>query len=389
MENSKKIFPIDSRYRFALLSVRNADGPDKFPAGFYLHSMAELDNPGERLLHISRKGVGKLSPKMSIIYEVRSQDDLQITAKLVSNHPRLEDVASWSVDLGRELNMGEEKDKKLLVERGGWPVLESKNFHQHIQSYSEPKYRANIRMALERTKTIGKFHGKGAEIHENPRLVYRSIGRSTDTRTMVACIAPPAVFTTIGAYMAIPRIGAFKIDSDYHRLNAYLCGIFNSTTYDYIIRLKIDKNVETYHIYDTPVPEDFTGDIAERISRLSAVLALSDSWHEGMADAFPIDRPEAEDVTVGRRIELTAEIDALAALHYGLARNEYEHILKSFKFSKTPFTDSKLSRRPDYRKMHKPDRDRHMRMFYGHVYGRALDFYDRLAVEYGPQERGK
>ena len=42
-ENRKKIFPIDSRYRFLLLTMRNADGPDAFKAGFYLHDLSSLE----------------------------------------------------------------------------------------------------------------------------------------------------------------------------------------------------------------------------------------------------------------------------------------------------------------------------------------------------------
>ena len=42
-ENRKKIFPIDSRYRFLLLTMRNADGPDAFKAGFYLHNLSSLE----------------------------------------------------------------------------------------------------------------------------------------------------------------------------------------------------------------------------------------------------------------------------------------------------------------------------------------------------------
>ena len=257
LENRKEIFPIHRAYRFALLTVRNAKGPDAFPAGFYLQSVEEAEETGDRL-SLSKKRIMELSPKMFMIYEARNAMELRLVEKIHSSHPRLEDVKAWSVDLGREMNMGEEKDKKLVVKRGGWPVLESKDFHQHIQSYSVSKYRADIRRTLKRTQTIAKFHEKSDEIHENPRLVYRSISSSTNTRTMIACIVPQAVFTTIGAYLAIPRIGTLKIDSDYHRLNAYLCGIFNSTTYDYTLRPKIDKNVETYHIYDTPMPENFS-----------------------------------------------------------------------------------------------------------------------------------
>ena len=377
LENRKEIFPIHRAYRFALLTVRNAKGPDVFPAGFYLQSVEEAEETGDRL-SLSKKRIMELSPKMFMIYEAKNVMELRLVEKIHSSHPRLEDAKAWSVDLGREMNMGEEKDKKLVVKRGGWPVLESKDFHQHIQNYSASKYRADIRRTLKRTQTIAKFHEKSDEIHENPRLVYRSISSSTNTRTMVTCIAPQSVFTTINAYMAIPRIGMFRIDSDYHRLNTYLCGIFNSTTYDYIIRPKIDKAVATYQIYDTPVPEDFTGEVPARISRNSAILALSETWHEGMADALQVREDEAAGMTLNRRIDLTAEIDALAAAHYGLTRVEYELVLDSFETDDRRFTDAELADGVEYRKMSKGQRDKHMRMFYGEVYSRALAHYDRI-----------
>ena len=42
-ENRRKIFPIDSRYRFVLLTMRNSEGSDSFRAGFYLHSLRSLE----------------------------------------------------------------------------------------------------------------------------------------------------------------------------------------------------------------------------------------------------------------------------------------------------------------------------------------------------------
>ena len=377
IENRKKVFPIDTRQRFALLTVRNADGPDEFPAGFYLQSVEEAEETGDRL-SLSKRRIAELSPKMLLIYEARNLAELRTVERIHSSHPRLEDVKNWYVDLGRELNMGEQKDKDLVVKSGGWPVLESKDFHQHIQGFAVPKYRADIQRTLKRTETIRKFNNQTVLIHENPRLVYRSVSSSTNTRTMVACIVPPSVFTTINTYMAIPRIGTFRINSDYHRLNAYLCGIFNSTTYDFVIRPKIDKKAETYLIYNTPIPENFTGKVPARISKDSAILALSETWHEGMADALRITKEDVAGMTLNRRIELTAEIDALAAIHYGLTRDEYELVLGSFKSDDRKFTDSELGDTVEYRKISKGQRDKHMRVFYGEVYGRALAHYGRI-----------
>lgn len=378
-ENSQKIFPIHSSQRFALVSFQNAKGLDKFDAAFYLHSLDILNNISGRLVKLSKKYIHELSPEMSIIFETSGEIDYQILLKIHRMHPRLRDMLGWSVDLGRELNMGERKDKKLLTASGGWPVIESKDFHQHIHNFSISKYRADTEKTLARVSTIRKFCGQSGRIHQNPRLVYRSISSSTNTRTMISSIVPQSVFTTIGAYMAIPRIGIFEINSDYHRLNAYLCGVFNSTTYDFFIRLKVDKNVETYQIYDTPIPENFTGYVAERIAKLSAILALAEFWHEDMADAFSLTQQSVGELTLGRRIEIVAEIDALTALHYGLSRDEYQHILSGFKYDRTQFTNAQLSSRVEYQKMRKPDRDKHMRIFYGHVYRRVLFYYDRRA----------
>ena len=381
-ENSKGIFPIHKSQRFAALSFQNSDGPDKFHAGFYLHSLDILKKPREDLL-LSKKKIKKISPKMFIIYETRNKKDLEIIEKLVSEHSRLEDIKKWSVDLGRELNIGEAKDRKLLVERGGWPVMESKDFHQHICNFATSQHRADIKQTMARVSTIKKFYGQSALIHKNPRLAYRSISSSTNIRTMIAAIIPQSVFTTVNAYMTIPKIGLFTIDSNYHYLNAYLCGIFNATTYDFFLRQKVDKAVETYQIFDTPIPDSVFSSKPKRIALLSAILALSEVWHEGRADAFALTEREVQNITLEKRIELVAEIDALVASHYGLTRDEYEHVLNSFNSKRVQFSSSELSSRMNYQKMHKPDRDEHMRIFYGNVYPKALIFYDQIMNKSG------
>lgn len=385
-ENTNRIFPIHSGYRFALLSFQNTGGPDKFNAAFYLHSLDILNDIDVHSSGLSKRRINDMSPKMSLIPEIRNQRDYDILQKINLRHPKLRDVRGWSVDLGREMNMAEKKDKKLAVSRGGWPVIESKNFHQHIHNFSLPKYHANIRKTLTRVSTIRKFHGQSKQIHDSPRLVYRSISSSTNTRTMIASMIPRFVFTSINAYMAIPRIGMFEVNSDYHQLNAYLCGVFNSTTYDFLIRLKVDKAVGTCQIYGTPVPENHTSDVAKRIGKLSATLTLAESWNEDMADAFLLIKQDVGDFSLGRRIRTVAEIDALAALCYGLTRDEYEHVLLTFKTNTKSFTDGEMSSRVDYLRMEKYDRDRHMQIFYGHVYKLVLDYYDKLAYKYGTVE---
>ena len=390
-ENRKKIFPIHSSYRFALLSIRNQKGSESFPAGFYLQNLKSLvDNTLEKdnFTIIYRQDIQKFSPHLSLIYEVPDAYSFKIIKKIFEYHPRLEDVRDWTVELGEEMNIAKRRERKFLVkpQKGNhkiWPVMESKNFHQHISKFSQPSHYADTKLALKRTENIKKFYGKNKEIHENPRLAYRTISASTNTRTMIASIIPHSVFTTLGAFMAVPRRGTFEIDPNYHRLNAYLCGIFNSTTYDHTIRPIIDKNVETYHIYNTPIPCDFANGAGTKIAKFSAQLALSESWHQDMADVFDISQKDVQSITLKERISITAKIDALAAIQYNLTRNEYKHVLEHFKSDERLFSDEELNNTVNYENMAKPDRDKHMRIFYNKVYKLAIPYFDEFSKGIG------
>ncbi len=198
---------------------------------------------------------------------------------------------------------------------------------------------------------------------------------------MISSMIPPSMFTTLATFFAMPRINELSIDMNYHKLNAYLCGIFNSMTFDYLIRPKIDKNVETYHIFDTPIPNNFINKTASKICELSASLFLANTWHEGMADTMHISNDKIFKLTTKKYIETVSEIDACTGIHYGLTRDEYEHVLNSFKFNDNGFTEDELNQNICWNKMKKGDRDSFMRKFFGEVRKLALGFYDKNTSE--------
>ena len=377
-ENKKKIFPIDTRIRFVLLAVQNVKSNVDISAAFYLQDVGKLDNITKESFLFPKDTICATSPTQSIICAARDKQDIKILEKLFSSHPILENIPKWSVDLGRELNIGEKKDKKLLVEKNpkSWPVIESKDFHQHMWNFARSKYYADATKTLERTNSIRKFENLNEEIHENPRLAYRSISSSTNIRTMIASIIPPNVFTTINTYMAIPKIGELAIDSNYHRLNAYLCGIFNSMVFDYMIRVKIDKHVDTCHLYDTAIPENYTNSIACKIARLSAMLFLAITWHEDMANSVAISKNDLPNLTIKKYIEISSEIDALVAIHYRLTFDEYKHVLSSFKFNDEGLSDEELDQNVKFDDLEKGDRDAIMRRIFGQIHKHSPKFYE-------------
>ena len=385
-ENKKKIFPIHPQTKFVLLTMQNTISSTQFPAAFYLHETNQLDIIDKNELTLTKEIIRSLSPNLLIICELKDKQDLDIFLRLFQNHFRLENMDGWSVDLGRELNLGEEKDKKLLVKnkhvKNSWPVLESKNFHQHIWNFAVPTYYADMKKTLKHTHSKRKFQGLTIDIHENPRLVYRGISAATNTRTMIASIIPHSVFTTLGAFMAIPRIGTLSINANYHTLNAYLCGIFNSMTFDYMLRPKIDKNVETYHIFDTIIPKDFTGKIASKIIELTAKLFLATSWHDDMAISLAISKNDVKNITMQKHIEILAEIDALVAIHYGLEKNEYEHVMQSFRFDDKGIMPAILAPNASISNFESGDRNKIMKQIFGHVRKLALEKYDNIVDVY-------
>ncbi len=137
-ENKNRIFPIDTRTKFVLLTVQNIKSNDDFPTAFYLQNLDDLNNINEKSFRMSKNDVQLLSPELSIICELRERKDLDMFVHLFSNHSRLKDMEGWFVDLGRELNIGEEKDRKLLLKnRPGGGGLASIGIKEFSPTYVE------------------------------------------------------------------------------------------------------------------------------------------------------------------------------------------------------------------------------------------------------------
>ena len=161
-ENRKKIFPIDSRYRFLLLTARNRqDGPDEFPAAFYLYHVSSLSGDqveSGKFTVCSKRQIEMTSPKDLTILEVPEQDRalLERLSKLKSMGEQSDN--GWQVSLSpgfhRANDAGLFKD-----DRNGWPVLGGKNIHQFNHDFSTPDFTADPSdglAVLERKKQFMK-----------------------------------------------------------------------------------------------------------------------------------------------------------------------------------------------------------------------------------------
>lgn len=366
-ENRKKIFPIDSRYRFLLLTMRNADGPDTFKAGFYLHNLASLKTAeveNDKFHVLSKETIRTISPAALQIPEVDSAH-MNILAKLSDNHTLdSESDNGWTVALSSGFHKTNDAD--LLMDNGrGRPVLEGKNIHQFNHHFARPEFAASVSAGLERERRKRVYAGGSRAFHHSFRLAFRDISNPTNMRTVIAAIIPPQKFHTNSmCSIVLTRNGRLETGNDYNRHTAYLCGALNSMPFDYITRSKIQMH--TAPILKTiPIPGVLH---YNEVAELAARLSVGTDEFEGFAESL---RVENVPPSPPERIRATARLDALVAHAYGLTADEYQIILDSFKFDENPallevdsadFNDNKV-----------------LRQFYGEVRRLAPGYYREIA----------
>ncbi len=274
-ENKKKIFDIHSSYRFALLTVRNRSGSDQFPAAFYLHDLSSLKDKStenNKFTICSKNSINKISPIDLAIPEVSTKAYALLTK--LSECPTFGSVSSdgWQISISRCFDASNDSD--LFKEDGkDWPVMKGKDMHQFNSAFRTPDFTANKSAGLNRLEKKKLYIGHCSDFHESFMIVFRNIARSTDMRTMLSSIIPPHTFhTTALRSIILTRNHQVAFGDLYHHKLAYLTGVLNSMTFDFIARAKIQMDASTIfkHLF-APNPSKHD----QEITTMAAVLTLA------------------------------------------------------------------------------------------------------------------
>ena len=366
-ENRRKIFPIHSSYRFVLLTMRNSEGPDTFRAGFYLHSLRSLEaeeTEGQKFHMLTKELIRKVSPETLQIPEIGGRH-LAVLAKMSGgNTLGTESEDGWSVAFSRGFDRTNDSD--LFKEGGkGWPVLEGRNFHQFNHAFSVAVFTTSMRAGLQREKRKRVYRTASREFYHSFRLVFRDVSGPTNMRAIIASIIPPQRFFAYSLRsLVLTRNGHLEFGNDYNRTIAYLCGILNSMSFDFLARSNMQMHVSTV-INSFPLPKKINLD---KIVDFSARLSVGTEEFEGFAESL---RVQNVHLTPPERIHTTARLDALVAHAYGLTREEYMTVLDSFKFTENP--DLLESESADF------NDNKVLRQFYGEVRKLAPGYFDEIA----------
>ena len=308
-ENRRRIFDIDSRFKFDLVVAQRPGPTRSLHCGFYLDRIEDAGDPAKIMTYsmafLTKAGGASLTP-----LELRGNTDLRIAETLFAQPERLR---TWCMNrhirFGCDLHMTADSGCFQPAEAAPIILHEGKTFHQYTDGWdSKPRYSVAA-AALKPPISAATRHY---------RLVFRDIARSNDERTMIACIAPPGV--VFGHTATVEKAPWSRPNAD----ALVLCALFNSFPFDWLVRQKAATHLSLYILNALPVPH-FSD--ATRQFLAHAALRLSCN-HAGYAELWR----EQGDGTVVRDNagELRVQIDATVANAYGLSRGQYDHILHSF-----------------------------------------------------------
>lgn len=248
-QNHRKAFfsDVDSRYRFVALTYSHkSDFSHSYSTVISLPS----DIGNEAWVSIDHSDLrGKLGEDFSaVLYP--SKPYFELHTKVMGN---LNSMELLEFDVIAEFHATTDKNKGLLFDEqaspNDWRILKNRSIHQFDYRFAEAdKY---IKKEVIEQRCTQK--GLDPNIWLNmPRLLFRDIARNDDTRTLLCCLAPPGFVSSYDTPMVYPT----GIEStELQDTLLYLCGLFNSFSFDFLIRPFVDKHIKGYVLKRLLVPK--------------------------------------------------------------------------------------------------------------------------------------
>jgi hypothetical protein len=349
-ENRRKLFEIDSRFKFAAVVAERGGPTTAFDCAFYLQDEQWLfgaDRTSAAMVYTTEY-LKQISPGYLAMPECRSQSDADLLGAIHS--PGTQNVGEWlegcnadfafGVELhrnpefnkslwrasfGDELQVSDRLDNSDLV-----PVFEGKAFGSLTIRGEYPVVSASpVGIALKKDKwrpSLAYY-----------RLAFREVAASTNERTLIAAVLPPGSMCNHTAGIEVQP----QLRSQGRML--WLAAVLNAVLPDWQVRQKANTHVSAFIFRSTRLPaaDHAAAFLAHCALRLSSVSgAYAQLWHEQLGETW---REAGKQVftwpvlaTDDERWAMRAAIDAVVADAYGLSREQYAHVLSTFSHKSYP-----------------------------------------------------
>ena len=198
-------------------------------------------------------------------------------------------------------------------------------FNQFTLTDVPPKFW--IKESVGRKRLLGGEEDDGRVLdYQDFRWVHRRIARTTDSRTFIATVIPPGMFTENNSTtIRVHGTGIERSDM------LYLSAVANSFCLDWLLRLKVDDTLNMFYLYSLPVPRLPRDDSRyELVVDRSARLICTTPEFDALAKSVGIKSHKHAVTEFAGRAKLCAELDGLIAHLYSLTEEEFAHILTTF-----------------------------------------------------------
>ncbi|QXE30186.1 Eco57I restriction-modification methylase domain-containing protein [Microbacterium paraoxydans] len=332
---------VDGRYSFALSAIRRDDesgGAVRLAGPFYNERefLAGRDVLGE--LRFAALTAASATAALPNLPDPMSVD---VFAQL-RDAPRLDAKRrGWDFRPVREFDAtndrptfddGSQAPGKLPVRGGAGFDLWTPETAE-VYAWANPA-RVEAALQAKRQRQIGlkssAFFGKSASWAADaatlplchPRIAFRDVARSTDTRTSIAAlVAPKTVLVNSAPY-------AFRANGD-AKAEAYLLGVLSSVPLDWYARKYVELHMNLHIFNGLPIPEYVPETaLADRVVNVAGRLAAVDARYKAWAEEVGVEVGTAN--AEPTKTELIAELDALVSLLYGLTSEQVEHVFATF-----------------------------------------------------------
>lgn len=163
---------------------------------------------------------------------------------------------------------------------------------------------------------------KGSLPLNYPRIAFRDVTNSTNTRTSIAALVPPKTLLLNSA----PWV--FRFDGD-ACAEAFLLGVLSSIPLDWYARKYVELHMNLHIFKSLPIPiYTASGSGEMRVVEIAGRLAAVDDRYSDWA--FEVGVTVGSVSSQAEKDDLIAELDALVSLLYGLSEKQVEHVFATF-----------------------------------------------------------
>ena len=334
LSNERKLFEdVHHAFKYAIVAFEKGGLTKDFAAAFRIQPREAVSRDDiQRLLtetseqvRISVATVRQLSPGSHSVPEFRTPLDQSILEKMATFPALGEEIpgAPWHIKFGAEFHMTSNRDLfQTKPAPSTLPLFEGKMMHQFRADFAAPRYWVDA--AAGRARVLGRTPDTGQVLpYQQYRLAYRAIARSSDARTLIVSVLPPNVFCG----------NSLNVDRSKMTLeNAlYAMALLDSVTVDYRLRLSVSANLNTFFLYQLPIPRLAAADphFMPIVRRAAQLVCTTPAFDELAQAAGLVDHTEAVTDPAERAV-LRAELDAMVAHQYGLTEDEFTHVLATF-----------------------------------------------------------